>query len=343
MPKLSIIVPIYNVERYFRECAESLVNQSEKDIEIIFIDDGSPDNCPAICDEYQKKYPDIVKVLHQENQGQNIAWNNGISIATGEWICFVDSDDWVELNMAEIMLNYAEQNPADIHVFSHSREYKNKKKYIRLKNHTLTDKEKANYLYNYYEFPVEAWSRIYRRSFIEKFGLRFYNGDFQNEDNIFNLYAFHYANKVCTHEEIFYHYRMLNSSFMKKWNPERINVYQKFFDRYAEFTDKHFVADESKLMKQKMAIEVYVYWFFDYFNDKRNGFPKKEKIKKLKEHFKKEPFKLAISEYPRKNLRLVQRISIYLLKKDRIRLWMNLLSINYKFKMIFGKTGELYD
>lgn len=94
-PKVSIIVPIYNVERYLDKCITSLVNQTLQDIEIILVDDGSPDNCPSICDEWAKK-DERIKVLHKQNEGLGMARNSGIDIATGEYITFCDSDDYVE-------------------------------------------------------------------------------------------------------------------------------------------------------------------------------------------------------------------------------------------------------
>ncbi len=111
-PKVSIIVPIYNVEKYFTRCMDSLLNQTLKDIEIILVDDESPDNCPAMCDEYARL--DIrVKVIHKKNEGQGIARNTGLKIATGQYIAFVDSDDFVDVTMYEKLVNYAEKNKLD--------------------------------------------------------------------------------------------------------------------------------------------------------------------------------------------------------------------------------------
>lgn len=104
---VSIVVPIYKVEKYLKRCIDSLLAQTLTNIEIILVDDGSPDNCPQMCDEYARQYPDKVKVLHQKNQGVSVARNNGIAITTGEYIGFVDSDDWVAKNMFEKMYKVA--------------------------------------------------------------------------------------------------------------------------------------------------------------------------------------------------------------------------------------------
>lgn len=108
-PKISIIVPIYNVESYLHTCVDSIINQTYANLEIILVDDESPDNCGAICDDYAKQ-DERVKVIHQKNKGLSGARNSGMKIATGDYIAFVDSDDWVELNMYEHLLTLAEEN-----------------------------------------------------------------------------------------------------------------------------------------------------------------------------------------------------------------------------------------
>lgn len=103
-PIISVIVPVYKVEEYLEECIESLVNQTMQEVEIILVDDGSPDRCGAICDFYAQKYSNI-KVIHQSNGGLSFARNQGLRIAKGEYISFVDSDDYVKVNMLETLYN----------------------------------------------------------------------------------------------------------------------------------------------------------------------------------------------------------------------------------------------
>lgn len=100
---LSVIIPIYNVEPYLDRCMESIVNQTYKNLEIIMVDDGSPDNCPELCDQWQRK--DVrIKVIHKKNGGLSDARNAGLDIASGEYIAFVDSDDFVDLDMYRSMI-----------------------------------------------------------------------------------------------------------------------------------------------------------------------------------------------------------------------------------------------
>ena len=113
MPKISIIVPVYNVEQYLAECIESIKDQSLTDIEIILVDDGSPDNSGAICDDYALK-DDRIKVIHKKNGGLSSARNAGLEVAIGEYIGFVDSDDWVDGEMYEVLYKNAVENQAEI-------------------------------------------------------------------------------------------------------------------------------------------------------------------------------------------------------------------------------------
>ena len=113
-PELSVIVPIYNADKYLKECIDSIITGEYKNLEIILIDDGSKDNSPAIADEYAAKYPDMIKVIHQNNQGQIKATKNGIAASTGKYIGFVDSDDWVSPIMYRKMMEATIENDADI-------------------------------------------------------------------------------------------------------------------------------------------------------------------------------------------------------------------------------------
>lgn len=112
-PKVSVVVPIYNVEAYLRECVDSILNQTLRDIEVILVDDGSPDGCPQIVDEYARQDKRIV-AIHQENSGYSAAVNRGIAEAKGEYIGIIESDDWIESNMYELLYKDAKKLDTDI-------------------------------------------------------------------------------------------------------------------------------------------------------------------------------------------------------------------------------------
>lgn len=113
---VTVVIPIYNVEKYLNRCIKSVVNQTYKNLEIILVDDGSPDNCPALCDEWAKK-DNRIKVVHKENEGLGYARNTGIENATGEYICFFDSDDYIALNTIEKAYHCAKENRVEVVLF----------------------------------------------------------------------------------------------------------------------------------------------------------------------------------------------------------------------------------
>ena len=125
MPLLSVIVPVYKTEQYLPQCLDSLVAQTLQDLELILIDDGSPDNCGQICDSYAAKYPHI-RVIHQKNSGQTASRCAGLAVAQGKYIAFSDSDDWVEPDMYQKMVDVAQQQDADMVFTGFIREYENR-------------------------------------------------------------------------------------------------------------------------------------------------------------------------------------------------------------------------
>ena len=182
MPKVSVIIPIYNVEKYLRECLDSVVNQTLKDIEIICINDGSTDNSGLILEEYGNN-DKRIKVIHKENEGAAIARNVGLKIAEGEYLSILDSDDYFELNMLEDMYKEAVENDLDIiicrakdldNITKEIKENKNsiKKEYLPNKD-IFNYKDIPNYIFN---FSVGwSWDKLYKRDFIQKNKLEFQN------------------------------------------------------------------------------------------------------------------------------------------------------------------------
>ncbi len=117
MPKVSVIIPVYNVEPYLRQCLDSIVNQTLEDIEIILVDDGSTDNSGEICDEYEAK-DGRIRVIHKVNEGLSCGRNDGIAASTAPYIMFVDSDDWVEPDFCELPYDTVQANNADLVLFT---------------------------------------------------------------------------------------------------------------------------------------------------------------------------------------------------------------------------------
>lgn len=233
MAKVSIIVPVYNVEKYLRKCLDSLINQTLKDIEIICVNDGSKDNSPKILEEYAKKDNRII-VINQENAGLSVARNSGIDIAKGEYIGFVDSDDWVDLDFFEKLYYSATSNDADIAVSGIIRVTGiKKKKFLNFEKETITDN--ANLKFELCDVPEKSyvWNKIYKTEKLKEIGLEFEKGIFY-EDCIFTPQALFYLGKIVTVPNIYYYYLRRGNSTVKqrseKANADNVYAHKKAND-----------------------------------------------------------------------------------------------------------------
>lgn len=168
MKQVSIIVPVYNMEHYLEKCMDSLVNQTLKDIEIIVVNDGSVDNSLKILNKYKKQYPEVVKIINQENSGISVARNNGLKLATGKYVGFVDSDDFVDLNMFKYLYDECERTKADIVVCNYKKYYSDTQKYEDIdvvKNiHCSNLFEEPSLINSIYYAP---WNKLYKRSLFD--------------------------------------------------------------------------------------------------------------------------------------------------------------------------------
>lgn len=240
IPKVSIVVPMYGVENYLKNCVDSLINQTLKNIEIILVDDGSPDRCGEIAEQYAK-IDDRIKVIHQKNGGLGPARNTGIIAASGEYIGFVDSDDWANKNMFERLYEAGVKANSDIVVGGHCDWSYGK--VVRSKVHplagkTLTDKNEINEIRkNLYgrrvddketdAFPMSVWIAIYKRQLIIDNHLTFQN--IISEDIIFNISAYKYANSITFTSNTDYCYRNENQpSIMRSFTENKLKQYENY-------------------------------------------------------------------------------------------------------------------
>lgn len=224
-PKVSVIVPVYNVEKYLEKCLESVVNQTLRDIEIICINDGATDSSGGILEKFALKDKRII-VVNKENGGLANARNTGLEVAKGDFIGFVDSDDWIDLDFYEKLYNAALETDADVAVAGIVR--KNDKKHkIRLNFQKqcayTTFEDKVNCI-DAINSP-SVWNKIYRRTFLEKIGLRFQNVRYY-EDGYYTINALYYGNKLVTVPDTNYYYFINPSSIVKSGKTEK-----KVFDK----------------------------------------------------------------------------------------------------------------
>lgn len=225
--KLSIVAAVYNLEQYLPRCLDALANQTLQEIEILCVDDGSTDSAPQIVDEYAKKYPEKIKAFHKPNGGEFTTRNYGLERAQGEYITFVDTDDWVEPNWAEKLYQAAKENDADLAVCGFER--------IDLKTNQVVGKDMIGYGNSVKEISGKddfmlfinpaPWNKIYKREKIKD--LRFL--DFRGfNDMIFLASSYTKINKVAYVPEVLYHYYLRYDSQIHTVNEQDVENFKKY-------------------------------------------------------------------------------------------------------------------
>lgn len=215
MAKVSVIVPVYNVEKYLKRCLDSLINQTLSDIDIICINDGSKDSSLQILEQYAQKDSRIV-IYNQENSGLSVARNTGLEHASGEYIGFVDSDDWVDLDFYEKLYNSAKNNNADIAVADFIREHPNKKpKRLKLKEEKIYTTPEDKFMICKVHREGCVWNKIYRTEFIHSINLKFVPKMYY-EDRDFTISSLYFSKKLVTTPNTYYRYFVNPKSIVNK-------------------------------------------------------------------------------------------------------------------------------
>ena len=322
MKKISIVIPVYNVEKYIHQCMDSIINQTFKDIQIICIDDGSSDNCPLILDEYALKDSRIM-VIHQENAGVSAARNAGIKIATGEYIIFPDSDDWMELDALENLWREAERTKADIVYGDFLREYEGMTKYVSSFPNPFftTDYETIQALQcgiiccrgpklSRPEFKTlgylggAPWRGIVRTSIIKENKLLFdpYLRGI-GDDTLFNLEIYEYITSVAYVKCATYHWRATELSYTNGYKENLMDTYSRIVERTEKFIKEH--------NKHGLLVDAYysrMMLYIDqsmvrYFKNKQNQKKSEERYLEIKSVLESEPYKTAKNRNPLKYYR----------------------------------------
>lgn len=258
---ISVIVPVYNVEPYLRQCLDSIVNQTYPNIEILIVDDGSPDHCGEICDEYAKKDSRII-VIHQENAGLSAARNAALDIARGEYIMFVDSDDWVEPTFCEKALEMVLEYQVNMVIFGYSKIYKNMSEDAKTSHPRMMNSAEAIRHISLNDEPSvcnAVWNKIYHKRLFKH--LRFPLGMIA-EDGAVQYKLLHQSGIVYVLDQTLYNYRKrmysLAGPACKYSVKTQSHIFQVFYDRLL-FIKEHLhdpeLIEQQTLSQTKRAIK----------------------------------------------------------------------------------------
>lgn len=292
MPKLSIIVPVFNVGSLVKRCIETLINQSLCDIEILIINDGSTDDSSIYIEPYLTN--EKVKYISQNNKGLGEARNIGIEQSTGEFIAFVDSDDWVDLDLYKIMVRKLEIDESDIAICGVKNEFSNflcsEERYRYTFSNTLNNYSALNILSrcennNYMISPV-VWNKVYKRKLILDNNIKFLKNSYW-EDDIFSFQIFMWAEKISIVPDVYYHYfyreKSITNDFSKKHiddiiysfkvlysyvennRPQNFDIklmVNSYFDRAISSMLRMLFCNEPSVKKQKD----YIIYFYEKFS-----------------------------------------------------------------------------
>ena len=343
--KISVIIPVYNTEKeYLEKCLDSVRNQTLREIEMILIDDGSTNQAGKICDKYADK-DDRIKVIHQKNQGVAVARNSGLAIAEGEWITFVDADDWCEPTMCEEILDKAVENDAEILIFTNysvqdkgvikknqffsgdlKRFDKNLKEEAELKTMLRTHPSFS------YQPPVNmmggTWCKLINRRFLESTGIRFEPELVRSQDIIFYLNLFEKAEKISYYNRRLYYYRYDENSVSRRYRPDAYKVFLKILNKQYRFITEN--------RKPPIFYEVFTKGVMNTigicmntdFTHEKNTEKFRRTASRIRMMIRQKPISIVLKNSSNHGLLKTQILQKYLLKYNCVELYICLWRIN---------------
>lgn len=292
MPKVSVIVPVYNVEKYLGKCIDSILNQTFSDFEIILVDDGSPDNSGAICDEYAKK-DDRIKVIHKTNGGVSSARNDGISEANGDYIMFVDSDDFIEPQMLEAMLPTEDE---DIIFCGFRYVYDDRTEERLIESFCLISKEE---FINKYYIDSEMtnvisgpYNKLFKKAIIDENNIKFNQNISICEDGLFVVEFMQKAAKFSNIGTAYYNYvQYCDETLMSRYNSNAFDACTYLYQGKKKFVE----SGDSGIKKytDMRTLDLFLTFLSQIYS--RSGMGFWEKYKKIKKELKNECFVFLIS------------------------------------------------
>ncbi|MCD7994336.1 MAG: glycosyltransferase, partial [Clostridia bacterium] len=345
--------PVYNVERYIERCIQSLINQTLHDIEIILVNDGSSDNCPEICDRYAAM-DDRIIVIHKKNEGVSAARNDGLAVATGEWVICFDSDDWAELDACENLYNAGTASNADVVIADIYRVNGEHRSINSLfdKEFEFTENEdiKNVVISAIYQrcCPLASdktqvgfggpWNKAVKRELIVENAMQF-DIDVMGvyDDRLFAINAYVNAKKITYIQKLVYNYVLVDGSITRTYKANLLEVNDRIFKKFEEFINANYQTDEAvRAAYNAMVVNRLRDAFMLYFFSEKNPDKWEKRKKEMKYVFANDTYKTAIADVEEEvlfsNLKYEAKI-IKFRSPAAMRAW-------YKLKGLKRKAGK---
>ena len=340
-PVVSVIVPVYNVEKYLDRCMESLVNQTEENIEIILVDDGSKDSSGSMCDTWAEK-DSRVKVVHKQNAGLGYARNSGIEVATGEYIAYVDSDDYIDLVALEKAVARLKETNADVCYFGYVQVWEDRKKYgVPPQKLLYSGDETIEYVKNILGPPpestallfggVSAWSGVVRRELLIKHHILFPSErECLCEDIFYNLTVCMHSHIIAVEPTCLYYYcHNDNNSLTLRYREDRFEAALRMYDKLGEMM-KPYKGDKdiSERLIRALMQNLIVCAKQEVVYSETNG--KSHMTKMLKKQCEDKKVKEALALYPIHKMPIKQRFLFWAMKYRQIALTVLLVKMRMR-------------
>ena len=324
---ITVILPIYNIcKEFLSACLDSLQRQTYQDFEVLMVDDGSEPGVHTCCMRYQEQDP-RYRYLRQENAGVCAARNNGMDHAAGDYICFIDPDDWVSDTYLELLVREITATEADIAMVDGAVHYKAQSvenHFLATERTVLEGKEKNLLIYQLFSrkicayYPPEipagtAWAKIFRTAFLREKELRFLPELRRVEDILFNMHAYQQADRIAYLPECLYHYRVSTDSVSHRFDPDVIPQFERFFAEAENFLDRY---QKERLLYDALAMReltaVHSYLRFYYFRIQNK--PQKEIDQEIDTLLSREPYASALRQIDQRLLTKQEYLFVLALK-----------------------------
>lgn len=314
MPKLSVVVPVYNVEQYLGQLIESLQHQTLRDLQIVLVDDGSPDGSGGICDRYAAE-DDRICVIHKKNGGVGAARNDGLAAATGTWVYFCDSDDYLETDALERLVETGEREQAEVVFGDVAMLSGEKRELLHFHKEAFATSDRAVldrlamtvFGRHYCYLPPEGgpakccyggpWNKIVRRELLEREHFSF---DLTVrgicDDLLYSMYLFAGAKRVAYVPTVIYNYRLLGNSITHTYKPQIIDINEAIFAAWEGFMARFGQAGQFREAYQVFVIRRLKAMLGICFFSQKNPKPRKEQYRELEALLATEPYRTAIEK-----------------------------------------------